>query len=184
MKFEGVEYLKKGTAKQQFCFRILEETNILNILANYAPIVVGTIPITIDIEGSDIDIACCAANLYELRDLVRLNFSTYNSFVDRLEEVYVASFEYGELPIEIYAESKPTIEQNGYRHMIIEDRIIKLAGDNFRQEIVTLKYLGYKTEPAFGELLNLNNPYLDLLEFEALTDEELQLLILEKHISG
>lgn len=182
MNFRDVEYLEAGTDKQRLCYRILKEINILDILYNYNPIVVGTIPIQIDIEESDIDIVCCAENLSEIRDVVRLHYSTYNLFSDSIGDVYVANFEYLGLPIEIYAESIPTLEQNGYRHMVIEDRIMKLAGDRFRQKVIRLKQQGYKTEPAFGELLRLDNPYLDLLEFEALTDDELKLLIKNKHV--
>lgn len=182
MNFRDVEYLKAGTDKQKLCYRILKEINVLNVLRDYNPIVVGTIPIQIDIEESDIDIVCCAENLSEIRDVVRLHYSTYNMFSDRIGDVYVANFEYSGLPIEIYAESIPTLEQNGYRHMVIEDRMMKLAGDGFRQKVIRLKEQGYKTEPAFGELLRLDNPYLDLLEFEALTDEELKLLIKNKHV--
>ena len=182
MNFRDVEYLKAGTDKQKLCYRILKEINILDILYNYNPIVVGTIPIQIDIEESDIDIVCCAENLCEIRDVVRLHYSTYNMFSDRIGDVYVANFECLGLPIEIYAESIPTLEQNGYRHMVIEDRIMKLAGDRFRQKVIRLKQQGYKTEPAFGELLKLDNPYLDLLEFEVLTDDELKLLITNKHV--
>ena len=184
MNFRDVEYLKAGTDKQKLCYRILKEINVLDILHDYNPIVVGTIPIVIDIEESDIDIVCCAENLSEIRDVVRLHYSTYNLFSDRIGDVYVANFECLELPIEIYAESIPTLEQNGYRHMVIEDRIMKLAGDRFRQKVIRLKQQGYKTEPAFGELLKLDNPYLDLLEFEALTDDELKLLITNKHVPG
>lgn len=182
MNFRDVEYLKAGTDKQKLCYRILKEINVLDILHNYNPIVVGTIPIAIDIEESDIDIVCCAKNLSEIRNVVRLHYSTYTMFSDRIGDVYVANFEYSGLPVEIYAESIPASEQNGYRHMVIEDRIMKLAGDRFRQKVIRLKQQGYKTEPAFGELLKLDNPYLDLLKFEALTDDELKLLIINKHV--
>lgn len=182
MNFIDIEYLKAGTDKQKLCYRILKEINVLDVLRDYNPILVGTIPIAIDIDESDIDIVCCAENLPEIRDVIRLHYSTYHMFLDRLRDVYVANFEYSGLPIEIYAESRPTLDQNGYRHMVVEDRIMKLAGDGFRQKIIRLKEQGFKTEPAFGELLNLENPYLDLLEFELLTDDELKLLIKNKHV--
>ncbi|MBF0577546.1 DUF4269 domain-containing protein [Dysgonomonas sp. GY617] len=182
MNFRDIEYLKAGTDKQKLCYRILKEIKVLDVLYDYNPIAVGTIPIAIDVDESDIDIVCCAENLPEIRDVVRLHYSTYNMFSDKLRDVYVANFEHSGLPIEIYAESRPTLDQNGYRHMVVEDRIMKLAGDGFRQKIIRLKEQGYKTEPAFGKLLNLENPYSDLLEFELLTDEELKLLIKNKHV--
>jgi len=51
--------------------------------------------------------------------------------------------------------------------MIIEHEILKAKGENFRLEIIKLKQNGYKTEPAFGVLLDLNeNPYLELFHYK------------------
>lgn len=182
MNFFDIEYLKVGNNRQKLAYKILKETNILAILQEYNPVVVGTIPIAIDIKGSDIDIACFSENLLEFKNVVNLHFSAYDSFSDRLGEIYVASFQYLGLPIEIYGESLPTFQQNGYRHMVIEDRIMQLAGDKFRQEIIRLKQQGYKTEPAFGQLLKLDCPYSYLLELETLTDEALKLFITQAYI--
>lgn len=179
--FKDIEYLKNGTVKQKSCYRVLREINILDILRNYDPIVVGTIPISVDIKNSDIDIICYGQNLFEIQNLIKLRFSSYNAFSDKLDRAYVANFEYAEFLIEIYAEPTPTLEQNGYRHMLVEDRILRLMGNQFRQEIIRLKLEGYKTEPAFGELLKLDNPYLDLLKLESLTDEELKSQILANY---
>lgn len=184
MSFEDIEYLKQGSSRQRHCYKVLKELDILSILHDYNPVVVGTIPIGIDIEGSDIDVACSANNLSELRDTVNLHFSICDTFTDRLEEVYVANFKYSDFPIEIYAESIPTLMQNGYRHMIIEDRIMRLAGVEFRKHVIKLKQQGYKTEPAFGQLLKLNNPYEELLNLEQLRDEQLISFITTQTLLG
>jgi len=70
-----------------------------------------------------------------------------------------------EFPIEIFAQNKPTIEQNAYRHMIAEYKILQEKGEEFKEKIIDLKKKGIKTEPAFGMLLGLENPYEDLLKF-------------------
>ncbi|PXV65542.1 uncharacterized protein DUF4269 [Dysgonomonas alginatilytica] len=173
MIFYDIGYLKEGNSRQQHCYKVLRETNILEILHSYNPVVVGTIPIAIDIEGSDIDVACCTENLLEFRDIVRFNFSSFKDFSDHLENVYIANFEYRGLEIEIYGEPVPTFMQNGYRHMLIEDRILRLAGAKFRDDIIALKRQGYKTEPAFGILLKLKDPYQELLNLVQLDDDEL-----------
>jgi len=36
---------------------------------------------------------------------------------------------------------------------------------------------GIKTEPAFGQLLNLKNPFTDLLELRNMSDNELAIFI-------
>lgn len=40
-------------------------------------------------------------------------------------------------------------------------------------KLSVLKKEGYKTEPAFGMLLGLDNPYVQLIELEELADDGL-----------
>ncbi|WP_343330978.1 DUF4269 domain-containing protein [Polaribacter staleyi] len=57
--------------------------------------------------------------------------------------------------------------QNAYRHMIVENKILKEKGFEFKQSIKKLKSNGTKTEPAFAKLLGLEgNPYTELLKLE------------------
>ncbi len=49
--------------------------------------------------------------------------------------------------------------------MMFEYRILQEKGEDFKNEIIALKRQGIKTEPAFGILLGLENPYEDLLKF-------------------
>ncbi|NDV96250.1 DUF4269 domain-containing protein [Dysgonomonas sp. 521] len=155
--------------------KILQDFDILSILNDFNPVVVGTIPIGINIPGSDIDIACQAEDLMLFGQFIRSRFSHFQSFRDNYNEKrYVASFDIREIPVEIYAESTPSKEQNGFRHMTIENRILQILGDAFRQKVITLKMQGYKTEPAFGLLLGMNEPYVELLQLEEMTDNELK----------
>lgn len=155
--------------------KILEDSNILNILSDYNPVIVGTIPIGIDIPGSDIDIACCSKDLLSFMEHVRTHFSGYVSFSDNINHrCYVASLIISGIPLEIYAENIPSKSQNGYRHMIMEDKILRILGNVFREEVIALKRKGHKTEPAFGLLLGMKEPYSGLLQLEKLTDQELQ----------
>ncbi len=182
-----ISYLQKGNQVQQKVYRILTETKILSVLHPFQPIVIGTIPIEIDIPGSDIDIACCFVEISELREVVNNNFSHYKSFSEKMKEnnsIYVANLEYQNLPIEIYAETHPTKTQNGYRHMLIENRILKIAGHSFRKQIIDLKMGGYKTEPAFGKLLSLEKPYQELLLLENLSEQKLNTFINERYFSN
>jgi len=178
--WRNIEYLKAGNDKQKLIYRILTETNILSVLKDFDPIVVGTIPIGIDIENSDIDIVCSVSDFEKFRYIVRQNFSQHDAFSDRIQgekQAYVANFYHLKQEIEIFAQDMPSNLQNGFRHMLIEDRILCLAGESFRQKIISLKSQGYKTEPAFGKLLNLKDPYSDLLHFENFPDQELLQII-------
>lgn len=81
------------------------------------------------------------------------------------EELVICNFQVESFPIEIFAQNKPTTQQNAYLHMMAEYKILKEKGEEFKQKIIDLKKKGIKTEPAFGMLLNLENPYEDLLKF-------------------
>jgi len=176
-KKQDIEYLREGTASQRKAYQIITSTRVLYLLEPFNPLVVGTIPIDIDIDDSDIDIICYVDDLPYFRDWVRCFFSAHDSFTDRLKDkgkVYIASFFYDSKEIEIYAKNQPTYLQNGYRHMIIEEKLLNLGGKKFKTDIINLKRAGYKTEPAFGIVLNLENPYEDLLKMELLSDDELR----------
>lgn len=179
---DSIEYLQEGGAFQQYCYKTLISLNILNDLSAYEPVLVGTIPIGLNIEGSDADIACCSDELDAFKEFIILKYGSLPGFSDRLtEKVYVASFQYNSLPIEIYAENRRAIEQNGYRHMLVEWRLLNLAGEKFREEIIRLKREGYKTEPAFGRLLHLDEPYSQLLLLSDKADSDLLKLIPSKY---
>lgn len=180
-KWLTADYLANGNTKQRLCFDVLRELKLLEALHNFEPLIVGTIPIEIDIDSSDLDIICNAQNLEEFQLLIASLFSELEGFEDDLHTThYVAHFFHQGLEIEIFADSKPSIQQNAYRHMLIENRILELSNSDFREQIIDLKKKGYKTEPAFGKLLNMKDAYTELLSLEDLSNTELKALI-EQH---
>lgn len=166
--FKSIQYLEKGNDKQQLAFSILKEYRILEILQNFDPIVVGTIPISIDIENSDLDIICCCK---EEEDFIRVlnHFQGHSNFSIRKADTpngdaIVCNFFIDGMEFEIFGQNIPTTDQTAYKHMVIEHKILALKGEVFKQEIITLKKEGFKTEPAFAMLLGLEgNPYDALL---------------------
>ncbi|WP_432204348.1 DUF4269 domain-containing protein [Cetobacterium somerae] len=180
-RFQNIEYLKKGNLKQKISYKILTEINIFKILQNYKPFLVGTIPLEIDIEKSDLDIVCEISEKTEdeFKNIIFHSFSKYKNFNikdDFLKNrVIVINFVVDGIEIEIFASKEKSIKTNGYRHMIIEFRILKLADKKFKRKIIELKKLGIKTEPAFAQLLKLKGDSYDaLLEYEKLKDEEIK----------
>jgi len=94
------------------------------------------------------------------------NFAIREDLINDHESV-IANFFVDDFEIEIFGQNTPTELQNGYRHMVIEDQILRSKGENFRLEIIKLKEKGIKTEPAFGLLLGLTgNVYEELLDFK------------------
>ncbi|MFQ5796001.1 MAG: DUF4269 domain-containing protein, partial [Candidatus Bipolaricaulia bacterium] len=69
-------------------------------------------------------------------------------------------------------------DQNAYRHMAVEARLLAIGGEQARQEIRRLKRTGLKTEPAFACYFNLEgDPYQVLLQLATLSDDELRAVI-------
>ncbi|PIF33100.1 uncharacterized protein DUF4269 [Flavobacterium sp. 9] len=170
--FTSIEYLKTGNQKQIHAFEVLSQNKVLINLAEFDPILVGTIPINIDIENSDLDIICYWKN--KLAFITKLNilfgnesdFEIRETSIDN-QEIAIANFKINAFEIEIFGQNIPTKSQNGYKHMIIEYEILKAKDENFRLEIIKLKQNGYKTEPAFAYLLGLNgDPYSELLKYQ------------------
>jgi len=174
--WKDISYLNYGNVKQKKIYEILINTKVLDILNDYIPVLVGTIPIGIDIENSDIDIVCKVDNFDVFEEVLVSNFRKYKDFkiTHKEDKVLVCNFIVNDVQIEIYGSNEDTDKSNGYRHMIIEDRLINLYGEAFKKEIISLKIKGLKTEPAFAKVLNLQgNPYEQLLLLEMYSDEEL-----------
>lgn len=170
--FTTPEYLKTGHTKQIRAYEVLTQNKILSQLAEFDPILVGTIPINIAIENSDLDIICYWKDkTHFIEKLITVfgnepEFTIRETMINNHESI-IANFKKAAFEIEIFGQNIPVQNQNGYRHMIVEYKILQLKGEKFRLEIIKLKQEGYKTEPAFGLLLGLkDDPYLELLEYK------------------
>ncbi|WP_346888170.1 DUF4269 domain-containing protein [Clostridium sp. UBA1056] len=181
--FKNYNYLKEGNEKQQKAYEVLKKLDIFNTLKDFSPILVGTIPINIDIGSSDLDIICEVYNFKLFQEIIEINYFMHNKFhiniyITNNEKILTIGFYVDNMEIEIYAQSLETYKQNGYRHMIVEDRILKLAGDKAREEIIKLKKEGLKTEPAFARYLGIEgNPYDELLKLEKYKDKEIKYML-------
>lgn len=179
MNWQDISYLNSGSAIQQKAFRSLQKLQIFNLLAEYSPILTGTIPIGISIDSSDLDITCRFMDADKFEKKMENLFGQQKGFKIQQKEkngywVVVASFTFQNLPFEIFGSLFPATDQNSYRHMLIEHRILQLLGEDFKQKIIQLKKEGLKTEPAFATLLKIDgDPYLQLLDIEGITDTEI-----------
>jgi len=149
--FKDISYLKSGNERQQKVHQLLIAHAIFEKLDKYKPILVGTIPINIDIENSDLDIICYVQNNEQFKDDLVHHFQQEKEFVisNNIKfSALKANFFVDDFEIEIFGQNTPTEKQNAYRHMLIEHQILLEKGEDFRLQIVELKNLGYKTEPA------------------------------------
>ncbi|KKO90503.1 hypothetical protein AAW12_15565 [Sphingobacterium sp. Ag1] len=168
INFKNIDYLKSGNDVQKKAYRLLTDYHITTLLDAYDPIVVGTIPIQLDVGGSDIDIILCVDDFDALEEMLSLNFSKHAHFRLRrpADRVIVCRFTIEEQLFEIYATDEATEIQNGYLHMLKEHEIIQLRGGEFAEQVRQLKRSGIKTEPAFCQLLGIEgDAYTELLKY-------------------
>lgn len=180
--WQDISYLLDGNERQREAYHALERLQVFSVLRDYTPVLVGTIPIGIDVEESDLDIVCKAHDLAAFEDQVVRAFGHQQGF--RLKHklindllTVVVNFDAG-FPIEIFGQRQPVTEQNAYRHMIVEARLLAIGGEEAQREIRRLKRMGLKTEPAFARYFNLEgNPFEVLLQLSRLSEDELRTFI-------
>lgn len=176
--FDNIEYLQHGSNRQQQAYFTLTSNHILTKLNGFDPILVGTVPINIDTENSDLDIICFFVDRHDFIETITENFKNQNNFAIREQHsinpsAIIANFVLDNFEIEIFGQSIPSKEQFAYRHLIVEHNLLQKYDHKFRQQIIELKGQGHKTEPAFAIALDLaGDPYIELLKFE--TDEKSQ----------
>lgn len=177
----GIGYLAQGNDRQRSAYRVLKDLQVMERLHPFHPVLVGTIPIGIDVAGSDLDIICQVEEQDRKRfeETVRGSFWEQEGFAFSSRMVdgvprQVGRFWCGREMVELFGQPVPVREQNGYRHMVVEHRILELLDEEKREEIRRLKRQGIKTEPAFGQLLRLEgDPYRALLEMYLWDDKQL-----------
>ena len=170
--FTNIDYLKAGNERQKKAYLELNALGIFEKLQAYNPILTGTIPIGIDVPESDLDIICECSDHHQFAKTLKSHFGDKDGFKVRLNNTYklkatIATFQSGKFEIEIFGQQLPVLEQNAYKHMLIEHKILNSKGEEFKAEVIQLKQKGLKTEPAFAQLLGLSgNPYEALLRME------------------
>ena len=160
----------------------LAECGVLGVLAAYDPRIAGTPPLGLDLPGSDIDVLCFAPDAHAFTDTVCRNFSNAPGFMARQQvrapRPVVASFEVAGWRIELYGEAIPVDRQRGWRHFVVERRLLALGGEGLRAAVLAHRGKGLKPEPSFAATLGLSgDPYLALLDLGVQDDETLVSLL-------
>ncbi|MFV3075265.1 DUF4269 domain-containing protein [Niveispirillum fermenti] len=170
--------LATGSADQRRAHAVLARHRPFDRLDGFDTGLAGTFPLDIAVPGSDLDILVHAPDPAGLAPLVDAAFGGQALYARRLimaadGPALVAGFLLDGLPLEIFAQGQPVARQAGWRHMLVEARLLALA-PGLRGEIRALKAAGMKTEPAFCHLLGLTgDPYAALASLENLDNTAL-----------
>ncbi|WP_396266320.1 DUF4269 domain-containing protein [Halobacillus amylolyticus] len=165
--FEG---MKMGSKKQQKAYAAIKELDICNDLSTYNPVLCGTLPIGIDVVGSDLDIVMEVQDLDHFEERLQTLYNNKGNFTlkratIRGNQVVKANFFFSNFEFELFGQSQPVQKQNAYLHMLIEYKLLK-KDPILKEKVINLKMQGYKTEPAFCTLLDIpGDPYEGLIQF-------------------
>lgn len=170
--FKDPSYLITGNERQQRAFDVLSDLKMFDVLANYDPVLVGTIPIELDLPTSDLDIICFFQDEKEFHSILKIHYGDALGFSLRqtIKQgliTCIANFEHETFAIEVFGQPLPTAEQMAFRHLIREYEILQQKGELFRREVIQLKQKGLSTESAFAKLLGIEgDPYVGLLAYQ------------------
>lgn len=162
----------------------IDRLKVMDVLREHDPHIAGTLPLGIDIPGSDIDVLCHAPDAGAFTQLVWSAFGDQAEFSIRQwtgdEQPVIASFEAHGWPFELFGHTSPVPLQRGWRHFEVERRLLALGGAPFRQAVMERRRRGAKTEPAFADSLSFEgDPYTALLEIQSCDDGQLSRLLAE-----
>ncbi len=189
--WKSLHYLRSGSPRQQRAYATLEASSLWPLLSEFDPVLAGTVPLGIDIAGSDLDVLCEVPEAAQVRfaALLRARFGARPGF--RLAQrrigghaTTVCGFRYESEEIEVFGQALPVAEQHGWRHLLVERAILSAGGEAWRTAVRARKQQGLKTEPAFAQLLGLpGDAYAALLTLESWSDELLRERVAARHLS-
>jgi len=168
----NISYLNQGSEIQRKVYDVVVRSGVMEELAEFDPVLTGTYPIGLNIPGSDLDVICSYSDASAFADFIQMKFKDQEGFsmtrkLIRDEESIIARFYYEGFKLEIFGQALPVTEQYAYRHMLIENKILKEKDPSFRQKIISLKRKGLSTEEAFANILGIKgDPYEELLKLE------------------
>jgi hypothetical protein len=180
---EDVSYLKMGGDRPRAAYLTLTELDLFCVLADFDPVLTGTFPLGLELDESELDLICYAPNLDQLAAVLVQVYGMYEDFT--LEQSNAdhgpsleCHFRYGEFRIGVLGEPAPSREQNAFRHLVAQSRLLRLAGPSAAEAIRRLKASGLATAPAFGEYFRLgSDPNRALLDLADAPAEELDEVI-------
>lgn len=160
----------------------LRVTSLLDALTGFDPHIAGTPPLGLDLPGSDIDILCHAPDPAAFAAHVWNRLSDHTEFALRqwadTSGPVIATFHAHGWWFEIFGSAEPVGTQAGWRHFMVERRLLAAGGNALRNRVMMLRHQGLKTEPAFAAALGLGgNPYDAILQLENRSGADLRRLV-------
>ncbi|GLS43790.1 DUF4269 domain-containing protein [Methylobacterium brachythecii] len=157
----------------------LARSGLMETLARFDPRVVGTLPLGVAMPDSYIDVLAYAPDLHAISAVLLDQHGQEGGFFVRQWTTrgrpVVAGFVAHGWAFEVFASAEPVATQPGWLHFAVEQRLLELAGDAFRDMVMQGRSRGLKTEPAFAKALGLkSDPYSTMLRLSGEADSCLE----------
>ena len=168
--FRNIDYLREGTPTQRAAFGALTALGMMKTLAAYDARLPGTIPLDVDIPGSDLDILCHTPGpeMDAFAALLRREYGHLPDFALARKQRYghpvvICDFTFREFPIQVYGSPTPVDRQRAWVHLLAEAHLLAGAGPEAKESVRALKRAGMKTEPAFAQVFGLSGDAYEAL---------------------
>lgn len=158
--------------KNPSLMKSFQNLEILTRLKKYRPLIAGSFPLGLQNDDSDVDILLQAQDLKKLEVELRQYYGNMLGYLAQFEQVdglstLVVHFQYQNRGFEFFAQNCEPVRQRAYLHFLVEERLLKWGGANFKKQVLEKRRQGLKTEPAFAEVLGISeDPYLFLIELQ------------------
>ena len=77
---DDIAYLKMGSDRQQAAFITVIELDLFSVLADYDPLLTGTLPLGLDLPDTDLDVICQVEDFAEFGMVMRAMYGYYDEF--------------------------------------------------------------------------------------------------------
>lgn len=175
LSLESVIYLER----HPMIFKAITESKMLELLAIYNPLIVGSVPLGLGGPESDIDILLCTSKLQSFENFVlnilskKFELSLNKKHLQNHQSLII-QYNYLGINFELFVQEVSTTRQPAYRHFLAEERLLMLGGIKFYNKIKSLRENGLKTEAAFAKALGLEqDPYLELERIQKISEKNL-----------
>ncbi len=157
---DDIAYLKMGSDRQQAAFLAVLELDLFSVLADYDPLLTGTLPLGLDLPDSDLDVICSVQDFAEFHAVMQAMYGWYDEFACESMQIdgmatAVCSFRYNRFRIKISGQPQATREQAAYRRMAATARLLRMAGETALDDVRRLKAAGMATAQAVGAYFQL-----------------------------
>lgn len=140
MKLLERENLARGTERQRRAFEAIESSALIESLKNHSPVLIGAIPLDVDVDTSPIEVVCSSENLEAFAQSLRERWAFADGFklihtVANGQPAIKARFRSLGFDVRILAQAMSVFQQPKVVTLLLAARLLTFAPSGARDEI-------------------------------------------------